>query len=959
VLADFIETFKSNVPYLSCNLDFGPEPALSALAGAGRIKGGVLLEKSGVKIGIVGATTETLKLISSPRNVAIDTDVTGAIQAQIDGLGTQGAQIIIVISHLQSISNDLELAGQLHGVDIMVAGGGDELLANSGDPLVPGDEELVFDTYPIYAANADGVQIPIVTTQGDYKYVGKLVAEFDEDGKLIEVDTGASGPVRVAGGSAPDAVQPDAALQSAVVEPVKAAVDSLEANVIATSAVPLDGNRSPGVRTQETNLGSLCADSLLWQAQQTAAQFGANLPNVAIQNGGGIRNNSLIPAGNITELDTFSILPFANFVCVVEDVPPATFRQALEQGVSAVETAGGSFAQVSGVSFFYDLSFPARKVSPDGTQTQAGQRVRQAWLADGTPWVVDGEVLATVQPFNVATIDFTARGGDGYPLDPAHMVVLGASYQQALENYIRDGLDGAIMPEQYPAGGTARITTTSTAAMQFTHLASYSSGLGEASCEISAYDSKTRRLFIINTADSSLEVVDVAVPSNPVKLDRLTLSFGSPNSVAAFAGHVAVAVEADPKTDPGKVLFLDARTLDEIGSADVGALPDMVCFSPDGQRVLVANEGEPSTDYTADPEGSVSIIDVSGGFSNPPVATAGFTSFDSQRAALRASGVRIYGIFNGESSVAQDIEPEYITVSSDGNEAWVTCQENNAIATIDVAGATVTALAPLGFKDHLLAGNSLDASDKDDAAALANWPLHGMYEPDTIAGYSVDGEYFLLTANEGDARDWDAYAEESRIKDLTLDPAAFPDAAALQEDEAIGRLNVTTAQGDTDGDGDFDVLYSMGGRSFSIWNASAEQVFDSGNSFETYFAANLPDYFNGEFDPDGPEYTFDDRSDNKGAEPEGAAVGFYCGRWLGFVGLERQGGFFVYDVSDPAAPDQLGWFNNADYAAGTGDVSPEGFVYVPAFRSPTYKPLLFVSHEISGSVGIWQLEAAG
>lgn len=956
VLEDFIKSFSSDVPFLSCNLGFDSEPGLGALAQAGRIRGSVLLEKSGIKVGIVGATTETLRLISSPRNVTINPNVAQAIQSEINSLQGQGAQIIIVISHLQSISNDIALAGQLRGVDIMVAGGGDELLTNPGVPLVPGDEDIVFDSYPVYAANADGVQVPIVTTQGDYKYVGRIVVDFDEDGELLRIDTEKSSPVRVAGGGEPDAVQADPAVLAAAVNPVKAAVEALASRVVGTSQVPLDGNRGPGVRTQETNLGSLCADSLLWQASQLAAQFGAKQPDVAIQNGGGIRNNNIIPAGSITELDSFSILPFANFVCIVEDVPAAVMRQALEQAVSSVENAGGAFAQVAGIAFHYDTSFTSRQVSPDGTQTRAGERVREAWRADGSPWIADGAVLSGAAPFNLATIDFTARGGDGYPFDPSKMKVLGASYQQALANYIKDGLGGQITAAQYPASGTGRISAPAAADISMTHLASYSTGLGELSAEICAYDSKTRRLFVINTEDGSLDVVNVSNPASPVRVERIPLSAGSPNSVAAFNGVVAVACDADPKTDPGKVVFLNAETFAVLSTVTAGSLPDMVCFTPDGKKVLVANEGEPSTDYTVDPEGSVSIIDVSGGFSNPSVQAAVFTSFNGQRDALRAAGVRIYGVANGESTVAEDIEPEYIAVSADSRTAWVSCQENNALAKLDIASATITDIFPLGFKDFNLPGNSFDPSDRDSAAQLVNAPVFGMYQPDTLCLFQRGGQAYILSANEGDARDWDAYAEESRVKDLTLDPAAFPAAAELQEDESIGRLTVTTALGDTDGDGLFEALYSLGGRGFSIWNGgTGAQVFDSGNAFESYFAANLPDYFNGEFDPGGPGFSFDDRSDNKGPEPEGAAVGFYKGRWLGFIGLERQGGYFVYDITEPASASQLGYYNSFDYSSFTGDAAPEGLVYVPARHSPNFRPLLFVSHEVSGTVAIWQL----
>lgn len=455
VTAQFIGDFTaSQVPFLSANLDVSGEPALLALQNAGRIAASVVIEKEGEEFGIVGAITPNLPFISSPRNVVVDPDVAGAIQAEVDDLLAQGVDKIILISHLQAVSEDVEMAAMLSGVDVMVAGGGDEVLANDGDLLVPGDS--IQGPYPIIAQDADGNDVPVVTTAGDYKYVGRLDVTFDANGDVTAIGD-ASGPIRVAGGSQPDAVEPDPYVQANVVEPVQVHVADLAANVIAQSEVALDGRRN-WVRSVETNEGNLVADSLLWKAQQLAPAFGAPMPQVALQNGGGIRNNNVIAPGDFTELNTFSMLPFANFLTVVHDLTPENFLDLLENAVGALDAEGlptgsgtGRFAQIAGFSFTFDSREPS------------GSRVISAMLDDGTPIIIDGLPVNGAPNINVATIDFLARGGDQYDAGFAgkDFTVLGASYQEALSDYIvaptfQGGLGGLITREQYPEGGEAR-----------------------------------------------------------------------------------------------------------------------------------------------------------------------------------------------------------------------------------------------------------------------------------------------------------------------------------------------------------------------------------------------------------------------------------------------------------------------------------------------------------------------
>jgi 5'-nucleotidase/UDP-sugar diphosphatase len=448
VLANFIEGFAPEVPFLSANLDVSPEPALAALAAVGRIAPSTLLEIEGRLVGVVGATTTQLPFISSPGDVIVNPDVQGAVQAQIDDLIAAGAKVIVLTSHLQSVTEDLALVPTLRGVDIAIAGGGDDLLANPGTPLLPGDTAV--GPYPILVADADGRTVPVVTTTGDYRYLGRLEATFDAAGELVSINPD-SGPIRVLGGDYPDAVTADPTIQALVVDPVETCVAELASNVIAENEVPLDG-RTSQVRSRETNEGNLCADALRWQASQLAATYGVPEPQVALQNGGGIRNNSIVPVGPFTELDSYGILPFANFVSVFPEVPVETFKAVLENAVSRIApppgapTSGnGRFAQISGFRFTYNVDLPP------------GSRVTGVVLDNGPVVVSNGMVVEGAEPITVATIDFLARGGDQYPFGDLPFVNLGVTYQQALENFVIDGLGGVISAEAYPVEGQGRI----------------------------------------------------------------------------------------------------------------------------------------------------------------------------------------------------------------------------------------------------------------------------------------------------------------------------------------------------------------------------------------------------------------------------------------------------------------------------------------------------------------------
>jgi DNA-binding beta-propeller fold protein YncE len=488
----------------------------------------------------------------------------------------------------------------------------------------------------------------------------------------------------------------------------------------------------------------------------------------------------------------------------------------------------------------------------------------------------------------------------------------------------------------------------------------------QSAAEIVAHDPQTQRLFVINSAAAAIDVLNIADPREPVLLQTIDASAegAGANSVAVFGGVAAVAIEADPKTDPGKVVFYDTTSLQKIGEAAVGALPDMLTFTPDGSAVLVANEGEPSPGYTIDPVGSISVIDVRQGFEAPPVATAGFEAFNDQADALRAAGVRVYG---PGASVAQDLEPEYIAVAADGQSAWVSLQEANAAAVLDLSDLSapvVTRLIPFGLKDHSVIGNEFDASDRDDRINIRNWPVKGIYQPDAIAAYSFNGRTYYVTTNEGDDRnDFIPGEETARVRALIdagrLDADAFPDQEFLRDNANLGRLTVTTYAVPQNAEGQFTELHALGGRSFSIWAEDGTQLYDSGADFERITAQRYPAFFNATHTSNA----FEDRSDNKGPEPEGVVIGQIRGRNFAFIGLERIGGVMVYDVTNPQNARFVQYINSRDFSRvpgddpQVGDLGPEGLAFIAADDSPIDRPLLVVGSEVSGTTAIFRIDA--
>jgi 2',3'-cyclic-nucleotide 2'-phosphodiesterase (5'-nucleotidase family)/DNA-binding beta-propeller fold protein YncE len=1057
----------ADFPYLSTNLDVSTDAFLAPLAVTGgqapqanSVTSSVVIDVNGENVGVIGATTPTLARIANPDDITIlpspfDTNPTPAqldalaaiIQTEVDALiaANAGLNKVVLLAHMQQLGIELALAERLRNVDIIVGGGSNTRLFDDNDR--PRDGDTAQGEYPTFVTNAGGTSTAVVNTDGSYKYVGRLVIEFDETGNIIpeSYDPSVSGAYATDAQGVTDlnaAALVDSEIQQ-IVDAIEAQIIATESNVLGLSDVFLNGNRSgvndpddpDGVRTQETNLGNLTADANL----DTAKQIDPSVV-VSLKNGGGIRasigetivppggegfvrspngvvvdgdGNVIKPEGGISQNDIETTLAFNNGL-VLLTLTKTELVALLEHGVSAIPGVAGQFPQIAGVNFSYDPDLPA------------GDRILSAAItnADGTPvtaLVRDGDVIGDPnQLFRVVTLGFLASprfddsgnftgGGDGYPFpntntdatagevgDPAVIERINfvsleqenvqtgdatfaddGTEQDALAEYLLDNFstpETAFNREDVGRNADTRLQNLNFRAdTVFEGFNSFENGFAgpltkigtiqlENGAEINAYDPETQRVYIVS-GEPQLQVVDLSNPAAPTAQMSANFDFFGDgiNSVAVKNGIVALAIGADTVTDPGTVVLLDSdgRFLNAI---TVGALPDMLTFTPDGSKLLVANEGEPDERYEIDPEGSISIIDLSNGVTNATETRATFTAFNSERAALQNAGVKLLdGPGDGTTTVAEDLEPEYIAVSPDGTTAWVTLQENNAVAAIDIENATVTDILPLGFKDFST-GARLDASNRDGGINLQNWPVFGLYQPDAIASYAVNGITYYVTANEGDARirpdgdalegegieEGDLFNEEARIgdDDIVLDPEVFPNAAILKQDENLGRLKITRFLGNTDDDAEFEELYAYGGRSFSIWSETGEQVYDSGEDIALITSQLTPEFFNAN---DGSPAEFDERSDDKGAEPEALTVGQVGSQTYAFIGLERAGGgVLVYNITDPTAP------RFVQYARDNADIAPEGLTLITDTDSPIGEELLLVTNEESSTLTVYQ-----
>ena len=521
------------------------------------------------------------------------------------------------------------------------------------------------------------------------------------------------------------------------------------------------------------------------------------------------------------------------------------------------------------------------------------------------------------------------------------------------------------------------------AAIALDPVGTYETGVfDESAAEIVEYYAAGRRLLVVNAAEATVEVLDASDPSAPSKLFDLQTTGvlaadGTSVPADAVANSVAVredglgvvAVEAPDKTDPGWLVFFDAAGDGAaLGAVRAGSLPDMVTITPDGTRAVVANEAEPAEDYSVDPEGTISVVSLPDAVAVPPqsaVRTADFHDFEG--GALPA-GIRVYGgradagTGNPARPVSENLEPEYVTVDQQSRTAYVTLQEANGVAVVDLRSATVVDIWSLGTVDRSRV--PLDASDRDGVNIRTYDNLRTFRQPDAIASYQVRGRTYLVTADEGDTRDWDGYSEEIRVSDLGKDglaPACDP-VKAGNGFAGLSRLKITTADGLNDAGTCYETLHGFGGRSLSIFTADGRLVSSSGADLERMTAAAVPASFNS----DHGDSAFDNRSDDKGPEPEGLTVGKVAGRTYAFLGLERVGGVVAFDITDPQSPRLVTWTNNRDFSvsgssdlARAGDLGPEGLAFIAGDESPTGRPLVAVGNEVSGTTTLFDVARTG
>ena len=468
-------------------------------------------------------------------------------------------------------------------------------------------------------------------------------------------------------------------------------------------------------------------------------------------------------------------------------------------------------------------------------------------------------------------------------------------------------------------------------------------------------------IAVVTNADSErIDIWDIESGELLGSIDLALLpDYGHVNSVAISSGQIAAAFQNADGAENGFVarFELDGTLIDQIV---VGNLPDMVTYSKDGTKIFVANEGERGDGGPT--AGSISIIDVATG----DAATFGFDAFDDQIDALRDAGIRIFP----DGVPSEDFEPEYIAEDPSGDRLFVTLQEANAVAVFDLTTLEFTTIIPLGLKDHSLEQNALDFND-DEVIDITTAPLMGIRMPDAIATFETGGESYFVIANEGDDRgDHDEGGDVARIGDvldgevlrygstapLEFDPALLEEIEELMENgKDVSRINMSIIDGDTDGDGDIDVLHTYGARSFTIYDADGTLVFDSGDDFEQIIAEfRLPNAFNNEDFPseDDLNVVDDNRSDAKGPEPEALAIGEIDGRIYAFVGLERDNGIMIYDITDPANAAFVDYID----AFADGNIGPEVIKFIPGSETASGLPQLAVAFEISGTTAIYELE---
>ncbi len=506
-------------------------------------------------------------------------------------------------------------------------------------------------------------------------------------------------------------------------------------------------------------------------------------------------------------------------------------------------------------------------------------------------------------------------------------------------------------------GAAIGASTFTQAQIKLSRIGGYETGLfDEGAAEIISYNSSNQYLYSVNANDVKVDIISLVDPTSPSKVKSVDItSFGaSANAVAVASDFFVVAVEnSDSAQYNGTLEFFELDGT-HIISIPAGVLPDNVSISPDEMYVIAANEGEPSDSYDHDPEGTVTVVNMSAGVNSITTGDATQVNFSS----YNGKGIEgaIIGHNPGSSTTAQDLEPEYVAFNSTSTHAYVVCQENNAVAIIETRTASLDTIIGLGFKDWSKT-EGFDASNKSKLVNFYNWEnVYGVYQPDAMVGANIGGVEYIFTANEGDGRDYDGFEGETRVKDMVLNPSVFttPD---LQNDTLLGRLKAHAGPGLNPLTNEYDSIYAYGARSFSIWKASdMSQVYDSESMIEKNVYQEDPVNFNSTND----ETAFKDRSDDKGPEPEAIAVGKVGSKYYAFVGLERHGGVMTFDVTDVNDVQYVDFTNNRDFSADpttseAGDLAPECIIFIPKDETSHSKDLIAVANEVSGTISIYEI----
>ncbi len=505
-------------------------------------------------------------------------------------------------------------------------------------------------------------------------------------------------------------------------------------------------------------------------------------------------------------------------------------------------------------------------------------------------------------------------------------------------------------------GGALAVTSLSNAQIQLNRIGGYETGLfDEGASEIVSYSSTNQYLYSVNSGDVTIDIISLIDPTNPTKIKSVdaTIYGGSANAIAVGDDYFVVAIEnADSTQYNGTLEFFDLNGT-HIVSIPAGALPDNVNISPDGKYVVAANEGEPSDSYDHDPEGTITVVNMTSGVNSISSSDATQINFQSYNGKSIEGGIVNHN--PGTSTVAQDLEPEYVAFDENSETAFVVCQENNVVAKVDLATITLDTIIGLGFKDWS-ATDGFDASNKSKVVNFHNWNVYGVYQPDAMKGYNIAGTDYLFTANEGDGRDYAGFEGEARVKDLDLNTSIFS-MTDIQNDTLLGRLKVHAGLGLNPSTSKYDSLYAYGARSFSIWKASdMSLVYDSESMIEKKVYEADPVNFNATNDETG----FKDRSDDKGPEPEAITVGMVGSKYYAFVGLERHGGVMTFDVTDVNNVSFVDYTNFRDFDAdpttsAAGDLGPECVLFVPKAETSHGNDLLIVANEVSGSISIFEI----